>query len=165
MKKAASLIAGALIMTIIISSCATAPVPPVNRSRTSTIANAVYEGYVTIQGMIPAKRRVAVIGVTGYNLNETTWVREELTHLLVNAKRHKVLDRRRLGADFAETMANGEIEESSAKDIGYLLGAEVVVFGNISYHQGTQIRFLRIKAMDVRSGNIIAFTSERFNAS
>jgi curli biogenesis system outer membrane secretion channel CsgG len=166
MKKIVSLITGVVIISVVITSCATAPVlpVPVSVAENATIADAVLEGYVNVRGMIPSKRRVAVIGVTGNDLSEAMWARDELTHLLVNAKRHVIIDRRGLGPDEAEKKPTGEIEEASAKDIGYLLGAEVVVYGNISHYEN-QVRFLSLKAMDVRSGDIIAVTSERFTAS
>jgi curli biogenesis system outer membrane secretion channel CsgG len=162
MKKSVSLIIGAIVISIVICSCATASSESFVQS--ATIADAVYEGYANVKEMIPSKRRVVVIGVTGNDFYEAIWARDELTHLLVSAKRHVIIDRRGLGPDNAERKPTGEIEEASAKDIGYLLGAEVVVYGNISHYEN-QIRFLSLKAMDVRSGDIIAVTSERFTAS
>jgi curli biogenesis system outer membrane secretion channel CsgG len=156
------LITGSLIISIVICSCATASREPL--SQFATIADAVHDGYTNVKEMIPSKRRVVVIGVTGSDFGEAVWARDELTHLLVSAKRHVVIDRRGFGPDNAERKLNGEIEEASAKDIGYLLGAEVVIYGNINYYEN-QIRFLSLKAMDVRSGDIIAVTSERFMAS
>jgi hypothetical protein len=129
-----------------------------------TIADAVRDGYINMTGKIPAKQRVAVLGVTGRDEREAEWAADELIHLMVNAKRHMIIDRRGLDVRLAEKKPTGEIEEASAKDIGYLLGAEVVLYGNISYYKN-QIRFLSLKAMDVRSGEIIAITSERFTAS
>jgi TolB-like protein len=164
MKKTVSFITVAMIISIVICSCTTVPVSPVSFTKTGTIAEAVYEGYANVQEKIPSKRRIAVIGFTGNDLREAMWADDELIHLLVNAKRHVVIDRRGLGPNVAEIKPTGEIEEASAKDIGYLLGAEVVLYGNISHYEN-RIRFLSLKAMEVLSGEIIAVTSERFTAS
>jgi hypothetical protein len=162
MKKTIGLITSAMIVIMVFSSCATTSE---YAAYPGTINEAVLEGYINVQEMIPAKCRVVVIGITGQDISETIWARDELTHLLVSASRHVVLDRRGLGLEVAEIKPSGEIEEASAKDIGYLLGAEVVVYGNINHYTNQQISFFSLKAMDVRSGNIIAVTSERFKAS
>jgi hypothetical protein len=160
MKKLVSFIIS-ITISIGISSCTTTPVSSDPFVQPGTIRDAVYEGYANVKEMIPPKRRVVVLGVTGNDLNETVWARDELTHLLVNAKRYVVIDQRGFGPNTAAKKSTGEIEEASAKDIGYLLGADVIVYGNISHYQN-QIRFLSLKAMDVQSGDIIAVTSERF---
>jgi hypothetical protein len=162
MKKTIGFITSAILFTTVFSSCATASE---YAAYPGNIADAVFEGYTSVQEMIPAKSRVVVIGVTGQDIHETVWARDELTHLLVSAGRHVVIDRRGLGLDVAERKPTGEIREASAQDIGYLLGAEIVVFGNINHYQNQQISFFSLKAMDVRSGAIIAVTSERFRAS
>jgi hypothetical protein len=148
---------------ILFSSCAnTARNVPDAESR--TIAGAVRDGYITVTEKIPRKRRVVVLGLTGYDQNEAAWASDEILHLLVNAKRHKVIDARKLDMELAQRKWSGEIEDASAKDLGYLLGAEMVLYGNISAYQN-QIRFLSLKVMDVRTGEIIAITSERYTAS
>jgi hypothetical protein len=159
-----------LVMITALSSCATKAVlsesfiDQKSLDRTGiTIAEAVRDGGVMIAGKIPAKQRVAVLGITGRDELEASWVSDELIQLLVSARKHTVIDRRGLDVSMALKTSTGEIEERSAKEIGYLIGAEVVLYGNISYYQN-QIRFLSLKAMDVRSGDIIAITSERFNA-
>ena len=157
-----------LMVIFALSSCATKAVlsesfidqKALDRSGI-TIVDAVREGGVMIAGKIPAKQRIAVLGVTGRDEHEASWASDELIQLLVSARKHTVLDRRGLDVSMALKTPTGEIEERSAKDIGYLIGAEVVLYGNISYYQN-RIRFLSLKAMDVRSGDIIAVTSERF---
>jgi TolB-like protein len=151
------------IVMIILSSCASAA-RNVPDEGAGTITRAIQDGYSNVTGKIPSKRRVVVLGLTGYDQNEAAWASDEIIHLLVNAKRHKVIDARGLDVDLAERNISGEIEEASAKDIGYLLGAEMVLYGNISAYQN-RIRFLSLKVMDVRSGEIIAVTSERYTAS
>jgi curli biogenesis system outer membrane secretion channel CsgG len=170
MKQICSLIKTAIIITIVISSCATEPVLSesfaTERSQageSGSIADAVHDGYTNVRKMIPAKRRVVVLGVTGKDASEAAWAGDELIQLLVSAKRHVVIDRRGLDVELAEKKPTGEIQEASAQDIGYLLGAEVVLYGNISHYEN-QVRFLSLKAMDVRSGDIIAITSERYKA-
>jgi TolB-like protein len=177
MKQGICLVIIVTIVTIILSSCAITPAPASSRvlsksfigrnvpgRKAVSIADAVHDGSINVTEKLPSKRRVVVLGVTGSDQSEAAWVSDELIHLLVNAKRHKVIDRRGLDVELAEKKPSGEIEEASAKDIGYLLGAEMVLYGNISTYQN-RIRFLSLKVMDVRSGDIIAITSERFTAS
>jgi predicted small secreted protein len=165
MKKTAGIIAVFAIFVTILSSCATARSAagsPIGES--ASIEDAVHDGYRIVQSQIPAKRRIAVLGFTGGDAREAAWASDELIHLLVKAKRHTIIDQRKLDLKIGEKNPSGEIKESSVKNIGYLLGAEVVLYGNIS-HYHNQIRFLNLKAMDVLSGEIIAITSERFTAS
>jgi hypothetical protein len=130
----------------------------------TSIYDAVRDGYTNLQKNIPTKCRVVVLGFTGNDVNEATWASDELTHILVNAKRHTVIDRRGLGVELTEKKITGEIEEASARDIGYLLGAEMILYGNIS-HYSNRISFLSLKVMDIRSGDIVAITSERFTVN
>jgi curli biogenesis system outer membrane secretion channel CsgG len=165
MKQSVGFVIITTIVTIILSSCATASASAVlPDEEAGFIARAVRDGYVNVIEKIPPKRRVVVLSLTGNDQSETAWASDELVHLLVSAKRHKVIAPRGLDVELAEKKPSGEIEEASAKDIGYLLGAEMVLYGNISSYQN-QIRFLNLKVMDVRSGEIIAITSERFAAS
>jgi curli biogenesis system outer membrane secretion channel CsgG len=172
MKQRLGLITAAAIIAIVTVSCVSS-VSAMSRSfgggevsakNAVSIADAVRYGYISVTEKIPQKRRVVVLGVTGKDAGEAAWASDELLHLLVNAKRHVVIDRRGLDVELVEKKPSGEIEEVSVQDIGYLLGAEMVLYGNISAYQN-QIRFLSLKVMDVRSGDIIAITSERFTAS
>ncbi|MDR0638237.1 MAG: penicillin-binding protein activator LpoB [Spirochaetaceae bacterium] len=164
MKQSIGFVIITTIVTIVLSSCASTPESSaVLEENAVSIADAVRDGYVNVTRKIPSKQRVVVLGVTGNDQSEAAWADDELIHLLVNAKRYTVLDRRRLDMNLAKRKPSGEIEETSVKELGYLLGAEMVLYGNInSYHN--QIRFLSLKVMDVRSGEIIAITSERFTA-
>jgi hypothetical protein len=55
---------------------------------------------------------------------------------------------------------SGEVDDDSAISIGKFLGANIVVTGNVS---GTgSLRRLRIKALDVLTGEIVSMASERF---
>jgi curli biogenesis system outer membrane secretion channel CsgG len=172
MKQSLGLIVIAAIIAMVTVSCASsAPITSSSfdsgdgaEEKSISIAEAVRDGYINVAKKIPQKRRIVVLGITGEDADEATWASDELLHLLVNAKRHMVVDRRGLDVELAEKKPSGEIEEMSVQDIGYLQGAEMVLYGNISAYQN-QIRFLSLKVMDVRSGEIIAITSERFTAS
>ncbi|MDR0644434.1 MAG: CsgG/HfaB family protein, partial [Treponema sp.] len=55
---------------------------------------------------------------------------------------------------------SGEVDDDSAISIGKFLGANIVVTGSVS---GTgSLRRLRIKALDVLTGEIVSMASERF---
>jgi hypothetical protein len=127
-----------------------------------SIAEAVHDGGYLMSGKIPAKQRVVVLGFVGPDESEASWASDELLHYLVNVKKHSVIDRRGLDVRMAERTPTGEILERSAKDIGYLVGAEVVLFGSLSQQYRNSMRYLNLKAMDIRSGDIIATTTERF---
>ncbi|MDR1637290.1 MAG: CsgG/HfaB family protein, partial [Treponema sp.] len=74
----------------------------------------------------------------------------------------KVVDRKSLDAIKSEQnfQYSGEVDDDSAVSIGKMLGASIVITGSVSGSGST--RRLRVKALNVRTAEIVAMVSERF---
>ncbi|MDR1618408.1 MAG: CsgG/HfaB family protein, partial [Treponema sp.] len=55
---------------------------------------------------------------------------------------------------------SGEVDDNSAVSIGNMLGANIVITGTIGGTEST--RRLRMKALDVKTAEILAMASERY---
>ena len=107
-------------------------------------------------------QKIGVLSISGRNINECDFVLEELSYRLVETRRFSVVDRRNLDTIRKEQkfQLSGEVSDDSAVSIGQLLGAEVVITGSIS---GTDsLRRLRVKAIEVKTGKIVAMESIRY---
>jgi hypothetical protein len=127
----------------------------------TNIENAVKYGTEELLENIPARAVVAVISVASGDRAMTEYVIGEVEYLLVNSNL-RVVDRRRLDTVMAEQkfQMTGDIDDRSAVSIGKLLGANVVITGSIS-GSGTTRR-LRLTAINVQTGEVVAMASERF---
>jgi hypothetical protein len=108
------------------------------------------------------KQKIAVINVDADNISEGDYILEELTYLTVHsAKKFQVIDRRTVDAFRA---SNGIGVPSYNNDyilmlIGQLLGAEVILTGRLD--GSGEMRRLRVKALDVKTGRLLGNSSER----
>jgi hypothetical protein len=134
---------------------------PPNIYSSTNIENAVKYGTEELLENIPARSVVAVISVASGDRAMTEYVIGEVEYLLVNSNL-RVVDRRRLDTVMAEQkfQMTGDVDDRSAVSIGKLLGANVVITGSIS-GSGTTRR-LRLTAINVQTGEVVAMASERF---
>jgi TolB-like protein len=111
---------------------------------------------------LPNQSTVAIISVSSESREEAEYVVEELAYILVESRNFKVVDRRSLDAIRNEQkfQLSGEIDDNSAVGIGKMLGAGIVITGSISGSDA--LKRLRLKALDVKTAEIISMTSERF---
>ncbi|GHT65497.1 hypothetical protein FACS1894110_07500 [Spirochaetia bacterium] len=128
-----------------------------------TLPDAVRESYALLSKDLKDGSRMAVISVASEDIAEGEFTLEELNLLLVNSKKFRMVDRRSLDAIRAEQnfQLSGEVDDDTAVSIGHLIGAEMVITGSITPY-GTA-KYLRIKALDVETGEIRAMTSQRYN--
>ncbi|MDR0383515.1 MAG: hypothetical protein LBH50_05960 [Spirochaetaceae bacterium] len=110
---------------------------------------------------IKRKSKIAVINVDSDNESQADYVLEELTYLTVQSpKRFEVIDRRTVDA-FRATSGIGT--PSYQNDyilwfIGQLLGADFVLSGRLD--GPGELRRLRVKALDVKTGRLVGSASE-----
>ena len=123
---------------------------------------AVKTAFDVISKDLKNKTKVAVINIASDSKTEGNFIIEELTYLTVHSKkRFVVIDRRKIEAiriekNFDRTT---NYEDDFLISIGHLLGANVVFTGNVN---GTgELRRLRVKALDVKTGQLIGMASER----
>ncbi len=119
--------------------------------------NSVFED---LSPSLTAKSKMAIVNISSSNSSEGEFVCEELTLLFVRANKYSIVDRRSLDAIKKEQNFHmtGEVDDNSVVSIGQLLGAEVVITGAITGEGST--KRLRVKALDVKTGQIRAMSSQ-----
>jgi hypothetical protein len=122
---------------------------------------AIQSTFQTISGILPSGSKIAVVNVSSRNSAESEYVIEELSVLLVNSLKYTVVDRRALDAIRQERnfQTSGEVDDDSVVSIGHFLGADIVLTGSIS-GEG-EMRRLRFRALDVKTAQVLAMSSER----
>ena len=119
----------------------------------------------TAAALIDAMPRGATIAILNVNSNDqdiAAYVIDELEFILVQAGRFAIVDRRRLEQIRAEQdfQMSGDVSDDSAVSIGNMLGATIVINGDISVIGASQRLILR--ALDVRTAQIITMARESF---
>jgi hypothetical protein len=131
---------------------------PVN----ADIEEALSHAAKAIMEVIPDNSTVAVLSISSRERGMSEFLVEELTYILVDSGFFKVVDRKSLDAIRSEQnfQLSGDVDDNSAVDIGKMLGASVVITGSAS---GTDsLRRLRLKALDVKTAEILTMASERY---
>jgi hypothetical protein len=125
--------------------------------------DALHQSCEALSQNLPGPASIAVISVASADPAEGEFALEELTLFLVNLKKHSIVDRRNLDLIRAEQnfQLSGEVDDDTAVSIGHLVGAAMVITGNISPYNET--KYLRLKALDVETGEIRAMVARRFN--
>jgi hypothetical protein len=136
-----------------------APQRPIGQS---TLEVALYTAADVIISRLQPKTTIAVVSIATRDIEAAEFVLDELAYIIVSAGSFKVVDRKSLQAIQEEQnfQSSGEVDDDSAVSIGKLLGANIVITGSIS---GVgSIRRLRLKALDVKTAEILAMASEAF---
>ncbi|MDR1277481.1 MAG: iron transporter [Treponema sp.] len=99
-------------------------------------------------------RKVAVVAFGSPSVALSEYVIDELSRALVNSRVVTVVDRKELDKvrEELEFQLSGEVSDESARSIGKMLGADVVVLGSLA-DVGNAYRF-GAKALDVESATI-----------
>jgi hypothetical protein len=134
---------------------------PAEQPRVNTLEAAVHNSFENATEKLKKKSKVAVVNVDAEDVGEATYVLEELTYLAVHSpKKFTVIDRRMIDAFRA---SNGAGVPSYNNDyilmlIGRLVGADTVISGRLD--GANDLRRLRVKALDVKSGMLVGNASE-----
>jgi len=126
------------------------------------IEGAVYRSSETLIARLPDGATIAILSIFSNEIETAEIIIGDLEFNLVNSRKFRIVDRRRLDQIRREQnfQLSGEVSDDSAVSIGNLLGATIVITGEISGSGRSQR--LTIKALDVRSGQILAMTRESF---
>jgi hypothetical protein len=127
----------------------------------SLIVTAINNSFNTISRSLPANSKIALINITSPNRDESNFVLEELTVLFVNSRKFTIVDRQTLNAIRQERnfQLSGEVSDETIISIGNFTGADLVITGSIS---GVgEMRRLRLRALDVKSAEILVTSSEK----
>jgi DNA primase large subunit len=106
---------------------------------------------------------IAVMDIASTDKTTAVFIRDELEYRLIDAsKKFTIVDRKRLDAIRAEQQfqLSLDVSDDSAVSIGRLIGAKIVITGDIS---GTGAsRRLTIRALDVETAVILSTAREAF---
>jgi TolB-like protein len=99
---------------------------------------------------------IAVLNIAAEDKEAVAFITGELEHQLVESGRFKIVDRKSLDDVRSEQdfQLSGNVSDESAISIGNMLGAHIVITGDIS-GSGTSRR-LNVKALDVVTGEIVS---------
>jgi TolB-like protein len=105
---------------------------------------------------LPEGSAIAVLNISTDDNEAAAFVAGELEHQLVESNKFKIVDRKSLDALRSERdfQLSGNVSDESAISIGNMLGANIVITGDIS-GSGTSHR-LYVKALDVTTGEIVS---------
>jgi TolB-like protein len=138
-------------------------IPPRNNSRqTNPLENAINENAQSLISSIPNGETMAIISISSSDKDQAEFVIEELTFIMVDAKKYKIVDRKSLDAIRTEInfQYSGDVDDNSAVSIGKMLGASIVITGSITGSGNT--RRLTTKALNVKTAEIIAMGRANF---
>jgi hypothetical protein len=129
---------------------------------TQKLTEAITKASLEMAERIPRDSTIAVLSVFSANRDTSEYIIGELEYNLVNSGRFRIVDRRRLDQIRNEQnfQMSGDVSDDSAISIGNMLGANIVITGEIT---GTgSNRRLVLKALDVRTAQIISMSREQF---
>jgi TolB-like protein len=128
-------------------------------SRTEEVVGRISEKFID---ELPEGSVIAVLNISSSDKASAVFIADELEFRLSNSKQFKIVDRKSLDAVRSEQQfqLSGEVSDESARSIGNLLGATIVITGSISGDGSS--RRLTIKALDVESAEIISTAREAF---
>jgi TolB-like protein len=106
----------------------------------NSMENAVIKASESLIVDLPKNITIAVLSISSMDGDMATFVVEELEYQLVHSKEFRVVDRTTLDKIRAEQnfQLSGDVDDNSAISIGKMLGANIVITGNIS-GSGTSI--------------------------
>jgi hypothetical protein len=138
------------------------PAPQTSGTATPTIEDALYRAGDTLINTLPDNITIAILSVSTRERDLAEFVIDEIAYVLVNSGNFKIVDRKSLDSIRSEQnfQMSGEVDDESAVSIGKLLGANVVITGSIG--GADSMRRLRLKALDVKTAEIVAMASERY---
>jgi TolB-like protein len=128
-------------------------------SQTEEVAGRASEKF--IDGL-PERSVIAVLNISSGDKETAVFIADELEFRLGDSKKFKIVDRKSLDAVRSEQrfQVSGEVSDESARSIGNMLGADIVITGDISGTGNT--RRLTLKALDVATAEIVSTAREAF---
>jgi TolB-like protein len=140
-----------------------APPAPARRPLSADdIEDAIHKAGALFIRSLEKNSTVAIISVSARDEDLAEFIIDELAFVLVDSGQFKVVDRNSLDVikNEQQFQISGEVDDNSAVSIGNMLGANIVITGTIG---GTEsARRLRMKALDVKTAEILAMASERY---
>jgi hypothetical protein len=125
------------------------------------LAEAVKNASTEMAERILVDSTIAVLAVYSSDRDTSEYIIGELEYNFVNTGRFRIVDRRRLDQIRTERnfQLSGEVSDDTAVSIGNMLGANIVITGEIT-GTGSNQRLI-LKALDVRTAQIITMAREQ----
>ena len=107
---------------------------------------------------LPRDTTIAILNINASNISEAEHVIDMLEFRFVQSRRFRVVDRHRLEQVRREQnfQLSGDVDDSSAVSIGNMLGANIVITGNVRNNR------LVLRVLDVQTAQIITMALEQF---
>jgi sugar lactone lactonase YvrE len=142
---------------LVLTACGSSPQavpPPEDAGDGIPLRQAIEEAAARIEERLPEGTKVALLNFDSPSDMFSEYVLEELSAILVNNGRLIIVDRKEIDLIRGETdfQWSGEVSDTSAQEIGQLLGAQSIISGSLS-SMGNIYRF-RIKALNVQTARI-----------
>jgi curli biogenesis system outer membrane secretion channel CsgG len=128
------------------------PAPP------AELEAAVHAAASAIIPRLPPRALVAVASIASKDSKAAAFVLDELVYDMVDAGRFRVVDY--WGRLKEIGRLSDDVDDDSAMSSGIIIGVDIVITGSITVSGAT--RRLRLKALDVRNGAIVAMASEAY---
>jgi len=125
------------------------------------IADAVSNASLMMTERLAQNSTIAVLSVYSSDRNTSEYIIGELEYNFVNSGKFKIVDRRRLDQIRSEQnfQLSGDVNDDSAVSIGNMLGASIVITGEVT---GTgPAQRLVLKALDVKTAQIVTMAREQ----
>jgi hypothetical protein len=125
------------------------------------LSAAVYSSFEEIAGGLQRNAKIAVIGIAADNAQEGAFAMEELTYLAVHSsKKFNVTDRRKIESLRIDRnyLRTSTMEDQFIMYVGNMLDTDFIVTGEIE--GANSLRRLRVKAVEVRTGKLVAMASQ-----
>ena len=125
------------------------------------LAEAVRNLSFKISESLTNNSTIAVLNIYSSDSKASEYIVGELEYNLVNSGRFIIVDRRRLDQIRSEQnfQLSGDVDDNSAVSIGQILGANIVITGEIT-GSGSNQRLV-IKALDVKTAQIVSMAREQ----
>ena len=111
---------------------------------------------------LPEFSRIAVLGILSNDQSLSENVIDDIEFNLLNSKKFLLVDRRRLDDIIKEQnfQMSGDVSDDSAVRIGHMLGANIVIIGNITTTAASGR--VTVRALDVETGQVIVIATQQF---
>jgi TolB-like protein len=111
---------------------------------------------------LPKNSRIAILSISSADKALAENVVDDVELNLVDSRRFIIVDRRRIDDIRREQnfQLSGDVSDDSAVSIGHMIGANVVIVGNITTI--TSRGRITIRALNVETGEVIVIASEQF---
>jgi len=129
------------------------------------IEEAIKKGCAKLMNKLPGGSKIAVVNIAAEERYVASLVIDEVEFNLVSANRFTIVDRNMLDLirNEQKLQMSGEVSDNDVVRIGQLSGANVVIAGSVIKTDDSNRNRLSLKALDVKTGQIIEMARGPYN--